>query len=156
MALEYDRHNASSGANSYYERPATIALLGEVSGRRVLEVGCGTGPVTEWLVEHGATVVACDVSEGWTRIARRYWAEAGLSGRIELRERKCCEFAIAAIDEVELRKPVEQRFRVPVGGKLPVAHHQASEWSVLGGERVVLDFAVVEGALLRHHQWRIG
>ena len=70
MALEYDHHNASSGANSYYERPATIALLGEVSGKQVLEVGCGTGPVTEWLVEHGATVVACDVSAAMVEIAR--------------------------------------------------------------------------------------
>jgi hypothetical protein len=42
-----------------------------------------------------------------------------------------------------------------VGGKLPVAHDKAAERAVLGGERVVLDFAVVEGALLRHHQWGI-
>jgi ubiquinone/menaquinone biosynthesis C-methylase UbiE len=62
MAVEYDRHNASSAANSYYERPATIELLGNVHGKRVLEVGCGTGPLTEWLVAHGAAVVACDVS----------------------------------------------------------------------------------------------
>ena len=54
MAVEYDRHNASGAANSYYERPATIALLGEVNGKQVLDVGCGTGPVTEWLVDHGA------------------------------------------------------------------------------------------------------
>ena len=30
-------------------------------------------------------LVACDVSEEWTRIARRYWREAGLAGKIELR-----------------------------------------------------------------------
>ena len=30
MAVEYDRHNAGGAANSYYERPATIALLGDV------------------------------------------------------------------------------------------------------------------------------
>ena len=62
MAVEYDRHNARSAANSYYERPATIELLGSVYGKRVLEVGCGSGPLTEWLVDHGAAVVACDVS----------------------------------------------------------------------------------------------
>ena len=62
MAVEYDHHNAGSGANSYYQRPATIALLGDVYGKQVLEVGCGSGPVTESLVDHGATVVACDVS----------------------------------------------------------------------------------------------
>ena len=62
MAIDYDRHNANSAANSYYERPATMSLLGDVHGKRVLEVGCGTGPLTQWLVDQGAEVVACDVS----------------------------------------------------------------------------------------------
>ena len=70
MAVEYDRHNTTSGANHYYERPATMALLGEVSGKRVLEVGCGSGPLTEWLVHAGASVVACDVSTAMLEIAR--------------------------------------------------------------------------------------
>jgi caffeoyl-CoA O-methyltransferase len=30
-------------------------------------------------------VVACDVSEEWTRIARRYWEEAGVASKIDLR-----------------------------------------------------------------------
>jgi predicted O-methyltransferase YrrM len=30
-------------------------------------------------------LVACDVSEEWTRIARRYWQEAGVAARISLR-----------------------------------------------------------------------
>jgi caffeoyl-CoA O-methyltransferase len=30
-------------------------------------------------------VVACDVSEEWTRVARRFWAEAGVSHKIDLR-----------------------------------------------------------------------
>ena len=30
-------------------------------------------------------LIACDVSEEWARIARRYWQEAGVSGRIDLR-----------------------------------------------------------------------
>ena len=30
-------------------------------------------------------LVTCDVSEEWTAIARRYWQEAGISGRIDLR-----------------------------------------------------------------------
>lgn len=56
--------------NSYYERPATEALLGDVNGKRVLEVGCGTGPVPESLADHGAEVVACDVSAAMLEIAR--------------------------------------------------------------------------------------
>jgi len=30
-------------------------------------------------------IVCCDKSEEWTSIARRYWAEAGVSNKIELR-----------------------------------------------------------------------
>jgi predicted O-methyltransferase YrrM len=29
--------------------------------------------------------VACDVSEEWTAVARRYWAEAGVADKISLR-----------------------------------------------------------------------
>jgi SAM-dependent methyltransferase len=37
-------------------------LLGDVRGRRVLEVGCGGGQCGRWLVTQGATVVGCDLS----------------------------------------------------------------------------------------------
>src|SRR5262249_33093961 len=30
-------------------------------------------------------IIACDVSEQWTSIARRYWKEAGLENKIDLR-----------------------------------------------------------------------
>ena len=30
-------------------------------------------------------IVACDVSEEWTAVARRYWAEAGVAHKVELR-----------------------------------------------------------------------
>src|SRR5260221_4918121 len=33
----------------------------------------------------GGRLLACDVSDRWTRIARRYWREAGVEDRIELR-----------------------------------------------------------------------
>lgn len=70
MAREYRDHNASSGANAYYERPATMALLGDVAGCRVLEAGCGAGPLTVWLVEAGADVTAFDVSPAMLELAR--------------------------------------------------------------------------------------
>jgi predicted O-methyltransferase YrrM len=62
-----------------------IQLLG---ARRTLEVGVFTGysslAVALALPPDGR-IVACDVSEEWTAIARRYWAEAGVAGKIELR-----------------------------------------------------------------------
>ena len=48
--------------NAYYERPATLSLLPEVAGLRVLDVGCGPGAYAEWLLDRGATVTAFDAS----------------------------------------------------------------------------------------------
>jgi len=70
MSADYCAHNADGSYNAYYERPGTIALLGEVTGRRVLEVGCGPGVLTRWLVEHGAVVTAMDVSPEMVRMTR--------------------------------------------------------------------------------------
>jgi SAM-dependent methyltransferase len=45
-------------------READARLLGDVAGRRVLEVGCGSAPCSRWLYRAGAQVVALDVSGG--------------------------------------------------------------------------------------------
>jgi ubiquinone/menaquinone biosynthesis C-methylase UbiE len=71
MALDYAAANAEGAFNAYYERPAMIDLLGDVSRCRVLEVGCGAGPLTAWLVDHGAIVTAMDVSSSMLALARQ-------------------------------------------------------------------------------------
>lgn len=70
MAGAYAADNAESAYNAYYERPATLSLLGDVAGRRVLDAGCGAGPLTAWMVDHGAVVTAMDVSAAMVRLAR--------------------------------------------------------------------------------------
>jgi ubiquinone/menaquinone biosynthesis C-methylase UbiE len=57
--------------NAYYDRPAVISLLPEVRGLRVLDAGCGPGAYAEWLVEHGAQVVAVDASPAMLAHARQ-------------------------------------------------------------------------------------
>ena len=71
------------------DQGALLALLARLIGaRRALEIGTFTGmsalAVAAALPADGR-LITCDVSEEWTSIARRYWAEAGLAGRIELR-----------------------------------------------------------------------
>ena len=62
-------------------------LTGLIGARRAIEVGVFTGysalSVALALPEDGE-LIACDVSEEWTAIARRYWAEAGVASRIRL------------------------------------------------------------------------
>ena len=66
-----------------------MALLTKLVGaRRCLEVGVFTGysslSVALALPQDG-TIVALDVSEEWTAIARRYWKKAGVDHKIDLR-----------------------------------------------------------------------
>jgi SAM-dependent methyltransferase len=45
-------------------REATAGLLGDVTGKAVLEVGCGAAQCSRWLLTQGARVVAFDLSGG--------------------------------------------------------------------------------------------
>lgn len=53
------------------EAPHVRAAFGDVRGRDVLDLGCGTGRHTAWLAESGARVTAVDFSEGMLEHARR-------------------------------------------------------------------------------------
>jgi caffeoyl-CoA O-methyltransferase len=66
-----------------------LGLLVELIGaRKVLEVGVYTGyssiSMARALPPDGR-LIALDISEEFTAVARRYWKEAGVDGRIELR-----------------------------------------------------------------------
>ncbi|MFQ5890207.1 MAG: class I SAM-dependent methyltransferase [Gemmatimonadota bacterium] len=71
------------------EQGQFMALLVELLGAsRALDVGTFTGysslAVALTLPPDGR-LITCDVSEKWTNIARRYWEEAGVAHKIELR-----------------------------------------------------------------------
>jgi caffeoyl-CoA O-methyltransferase len=63
-------------------------LVRAIGARRALELGTFTGygsiAIARGLPADGA-LITCDVSEQWTEIARRYFDEAGLADRIDLR-----------------------------------------------------------------------
>jgi caffeoyl-CoA O-methyltransferase len=71
------------------EQGAFMTLLARAIGaRRAVEVGTFTGTsalcIARGLPDDGH-LLACDVSEEWTAIARRYWERAGVAKKIELR-----------------------------------------------------------------------
>ncbi len=62
-------------------------LVRALQARRCLEVGTFTGYstlVVALALPEDGRVTACDVSEEWTSIARRYWQEAGVADKIDL------------------------------------------------------------------------
>jgi O-methyltransferase len=71
------------------EQGQFLAFLTRLIGaRNALEIGTFTGysalAVALALPADGR-LIACDVSEEWTQIARQHWAEAGIEEKIELR-----------------------------------------------------------------------
>ena len=71
------------------EQGRFMALLVQImNARRCIEVGVFTGysslSVALALPVDGS-IIACDVSEEWTAVARRYWQKAGVAEKIDLR-----------------------------------------------------------------------
>jgi predicted O-methyltransferase YrrM len=71
------------------EQGQFMALLVELVGaRRALEIGTFTGYSSTCIARAmgpAGRLVCCDISEAYTAVARRYWAEAGVADRIELK-----------------------------------------------------------------------
>lgn len=71
------------------EEGAFLAMLVELTGaRRYIEIGTFTGyssTAVALALPADGQLVCCDVSEEWTSMARRYWAEAGVAAKIDLR-----------------------------------------------------------------------
>ncbi|MFE0025050.1 methyltransferase domain-containing protein [Amycolatopsis sp. NPDC059021] len=79
LAEGYSAENETSLMNAYYERPAMLELAGEVTGRRILDAGCGAGPLFAALRDRGAVLTGIDASAGILEQARRrLGAEADL------------------------------------------------------------------------------
>jgi|SRR5579871_5030542 len=81
--------DTGSGLNEVLEQPALRAMLPELVGKAVLELGCGMGQFACWCVEQGATrITGVDVSEKMLSIARREYAHPRI------------EYVQAAIEEL--------------------------------------------------------
>lgn len=71
MAEYYFKYVDTKPFNAYYERPATLSLLPDVKGKRVLDAGCAAGWYTQWLLDKGANVTAVDFSPNMIEMTKK-------------------------------------------------------------------------------------
>jgi SAM-dependent methyltransferase len=68
------------GWTKAFEHPSFMALLPDVRGRRVLDLGCGAGQLAHHLAERGAAeVIGVDISERMLGLARAEWSHPRLT-----------------------------------------------------------------------------
>lgn len=141
MVAAYGAGNQDGPYNAYYERPATIALLGDVTGLRVLEAGCGPGILTAWLADHGAAVTAMDVSPEMVRLARDRAGErarivtADLAEQLTFAADASADLVVASLVLHYLADwagPLAEFHRVlaPRGAVVFSVHHPSMDWQL--------------------------
>ncbi|CAM3778913.1 class I SAM-dependent DNA methyltransferase [Parendozoicomonas haliclonae] len=70
-AEQYDQAVQDNIYNAHFERPSLQALLPEIRGLNVLDLGCGTGVYAQYLLDQGADAVTCiDYSEAMVDLVR--------------------------------------------------------------------------------------
>ncbi len=70
IAEEFDRHAEDGFYNAYYDRPACLSLLGDVTGQHVLDAACGPGLYALELHRRGARVTGFDQSSAMVELSR--------------------------------------------------------------------------------------
>ena len=79
-AAAAERWRSASFGWGLFEIPeASLQVLGDIAGRDVVELGCGTAYFSAWLAREGARPVGVDLSPEQLETARQCQRDAGLS-----------------------------------------------------------------------------
>jgi SAM-dependent methyltransferase len=143
FAARYAEAAETNAYNGHYERPATLSLLPDVAGLRVLDAACGPGFYSEWLARRGAQVVGCDVTPEMVEIARA--RNPGVEVRRHDLERPIDWLGDGAVDLVLFPLALDyfadtgglfrefHRVTTPGGWLVFSAGHPMTEWMIFGG-----------------------
>jgi ubiquinone/menaquinone biosynthesis C-methylase UbiE len=144
FAEAYAADNETNATNALYERPAMLALIGELKGKRVLDAGCGAGALAEAMLEGGAHVTGLEISESMANLARgRLGPHAPVHVADLAQPLTMCEdesFDVIAASLVlhyleDWGPTLQELWRVLVpGGILAIStHHPTMDWRLTGG-----------------------
>ena len=164
FAAEYEQHAAAGAYNAFYDRPAVLALLGDVDGLTVLDAACGPGLYAEELLARGARVVGFDQSPAMVALARERTA-----GRADLRvhdladaldwlsdervDRVVLALALAYVDDRVSALRELRRVLRPAGAAVLSVEHPTTGWLRRGGSYFAVE--VVEESLSPTREWPV-
>lgn len=150
FADAYSADNEVNLINGHYERPAMLSLAGEVDGRRILDVGCGSGPLSAALRDKGAIMSGFDLSTAMIDLARRRLGED--ADLIVADLAKPLPYADAAFDDVvaslvlhyleDWTEPLAELRRVlKAGGRLILSVNHPIVYTALNPDAEYFDVA---------------
>src|SRR5262249_6482962 len=70
IADSWVAHADNNDYRNFFLMPRMLEMLGDVSGRRILDLGCGEGGYARQLKRRGANVIGADGSETLVQVAR--------------------------------------------------------------------------------------
>lgn len=150
FAEAYAADNEVNLLNGHYERPAMLSLAGDVNGRRILDAGCGAGPLSAALRDRGAIMSGFDLSTAMIELARRRLGEGADLTVADLA--KPLPYADAAFDDVvaslvlhyleDWTEPLAELRRVlKVGGRLILSVNHPIVYTALNPDAEYFDVA---------------
>lgn len=144
FAAEYEEHASAAPYNALYDRPATLGLIGDVKGKRVLDAGCGPGLYVSELLARGADVVGCDASAHMIEVARTKVGDRAdlrvhsLEEPFDWMETSSVDVAVSALvyhyvsNRLGFLREMHRVLR-PNGVLVISTHHPTADWQRLGG-----------------------
>src|SRR5262245_59428206 len=143
FADEFLDHAQGGFFNAYYDRPACLALLGDVAGKRVLDAACGPGRCGAGLARRGEQVVGFDHSPRMVEICRARVGQGefrvhDLADPIGWLSDECVDLALCALaieyvdDRVAALRELRRVLR-PGGALVLSRQHPTRDWLRHGG-----------------------
>lgn len=135
--------------NAYYERPATLSLLPDINGKKVLDAGCAAGWYSKWLLDNGAKVTAIDFSPHMIEMTRKRIGEqadirmADLNEPLNFIEDKSIDVIVSSLTLHYIKdwNPVMAEFNrilKPLGSLVLSVHHPFMDFTYFHRENYFL------------------